>query len=122
MSLESDYNEIIRGMSAGAAQENENAVTSGAMPAGGVRWGLHRWQCDERPYIKVSCSRCKSTYMTGDLNFVFKHCGVAEAMPAELRDRLEALQLKLGIRVRTFVDGILGNSRSAPTPPNLNAF
>jgi hypothetical protein len=127
MSLDKDYNDIIRAAQATSASENEKHITSGLMPAFGVNWGLHRYQFDQRPYVKASCSRCKTTFMTGELDFVFKHCGEEEPMPVELRDRLEALQIKLGIRIQTFVDGLLGNSRPAPvqkTPatPNMASF
>jgi len=125
--LDTQYSEIMASQKQAHALENEKLVASGALPAFGVNWSLHRWQFDERPYVKASCSRCKSVYTTGELGFVFRHCGEAEVMPVELRDRLEALQIKLGIRVQTFIDEILGKSRptpvqKSPATPNMNSF
>jgi hypothetical protein len=125
--LDTQYNEIMAAAKAGNASENEKHVAAGVMPALGVNWSLHRYQCDDRPYVKASCSRCKTMYQTESLAFVFKHCGEQEAMPIELRDRLEALQIKLGIRIQTFVDELLGKSRpapvqKAPATPNMNSF
>jgi len=90
--LDTQYSEIMASQKQAHALENEKLVASGALPAFGVNWSLHRWQFDERPYVKASCSRCKSVYTTGELGFVFRHCGEAEVMPVELRDRLEALK------------------------------
>jgi hypothetical protein len=127
VSIEKDYNEIMAAAKAGNASDNEKHVAAGLIPAFGVNWSLHRFQFDERPYVKASCSRCKTTYTTGELGFVFKHCGEAEAIPVELRDRLEAMQIKLGIRVQTFIDELLGKSRpapvqKAPATPNMASF
>jgi hypothetical protein len=127
VSIEKDYNEIMAAAKAGSASENEKHVAAGVIPALGVNWSLHRFQFDDRPYVKASCSRCKVMYTTGELGFVFRHCGEQEAMPIEIRDRLEALQIRLGIRVQTFVDEILGKSRpapvqKAPATPSLNSF
>jgi hypothetical protein len=127
VSIEKDFNEIMAAMSATKASENEKHVAAGLIPAFGVNWSLHRFQFDDRPYVKASCSRCKVMYTTGELGFVFRHCGEQEAMPIEIRDRLEALQIKLGIRVQTWVDELLGKSRpapvqKAPATPNMNSF
>jgi hypothetical protein len=125
--LDTQYNEIMAAAKAGNASDHEKQVAAGVIPALGVNWSLHRFQCDDRPYVKASCSRCRTMYTTPDLHFVFKHCGEQEAMPIEIRDRLEALQIKLGIRIQTFVDELLGKSRpapvqKAPVPPNMNSF
>jgi hypothetical protein len=125
--LDTQYNEIMAAAKAGNASDHEKHLAAGVIPASGVNWSLHRYQFDERPYVKASCSRCKTMYTTGELGFVFKHCGEEEAMPIELRDRLEALQIKLGIRIQTFVDEVLGKSRpapvqKAPATPNMNSF
>jgi hypothetical protein len=127
VSIEKDFNEIMVAMRATNASDNGKHVAAGLIPAFGVNWSLHRYQFDERPYVKASCSRCKTMYTTGELGFVFKHCGEEEAMPVELRGRLEALQIKMKIRVQTFVDEILGKSRpapvqKAPATPNMASF
>jgi hypothetical protein len=125
--LDTQYEEIMSAAKAGSASENEKHVAAGVIPASGVNWSLHRWQVDDLPYVKVGCSRCRTTYTTGELSFVFRHCGEAEPMPIELRDRLEALQIKAGTRFQTFVDELLGKSRpapvqKAPVTPNMNSF
>jgi hypothetical protein len=125
--LDTQYNEIMAAAKATNASDNQKHVAAGVIPAFGVNWSLHRYQCDDRPYVKASCSRCRTMYTTEALHFVFKHCGEQEAMPIELRDRLEALQIKFGIRVQTFVDELLGKSRpapvqKAPATPSLASF
>ena len=122
-SLDQQYNEILRAARTQSAAEKEAEAVSGVFPAVGTKWSLHTTQFDERPYVRAACAQCKTVFTTGDLSFVFRHCGEEELMPLDLKKRLEALQIKKGIRMQTGFDKIRGISRPAPAPaPALNHF
>jgi len=125
MSIEKQYNELVAGMSASERQrvEKQKAVDGFHNIPEFERWSLHQTQHDGMPYVRFSCSGCKTIWTTTKLELEIHHCHDVSTMPKELSQRLEALQIKLGIRVQTFVDGLLGKSRPATAPtPNLNAF
>jgi len=124
ISLADDYNKSLASQKEAAKLETEaqEAAAGGTflhIPKGGVRWTLHETQYDGRPYAKVTCPGCKNITMTMDLDFVLKHCGQQDAIPADLRKRLEALLIKRGYHAQSFVERILG--KSSPTP-NLTSF
>jgi len=124
-SLDTQYNEIMQSVrSEEANRADKETVTDGfhRIPEY-EHWTLHQTQFDGMPYIKFTCAGCKTIWTTTKLELEIHHCHDVSTMPKELSQRLEALQIKLGIRVQTFVDGLLGKSRPASAPaPNLNAF
>jgi len=125
VSIEKQYNELIAGMSTSERQHAEKLTVADGFHAipEYEHWTLHQTQFDGMPYIKFTCAGCKSIWTTTKLELEIYHCHDVSTMPKELSQRLEQLQIKLGVRVQTFVDGLLGKSRPASAPaPNLNAF
>ena len=124
--LETQFSELMAGQKLGERQRNEAYAQEiqgsfNAIPGDFEKWSVCQWQSTGRPYVKFSCPTCKSIWTTGQLEMEVRHCGDVSRMPEEISKKLEALQIKLGIRIQTFVDGLLGKSRPAPTP-NLDAF
>jgi len=127
-SLDTQWDEIKASIKLSERQRSELYAqevqgTFSAIPSHFEKWSVHQWQYDGRPYAKFSCPNCKTIFTTGQLELEVRHCGDVSRMPEEISKRLEQLQIKLGIRIQTFVDGLLGKSRPATaTTPNLNAF
>jgi len=123
--LDTQYIELMAAAASAKAAEEQGHITTGALPQFGMNWGLFQYQYDGRPYIKASCSHCRQFWTTGQLELTIAHCGQVDSMPEDLRDRLEALQIKLGIRVQSFVEKIIGGSspvKQAVPGPSLASF
>jgi hypothetical protein len=116
-SLDKDYSEMMAAAAAAKVTEEQGHIAAGVIPQPGMNWGLYQYQYDGRPYIKASCSHCKQIWTTGQLELTIAHCGRVDSMPEDLRDRLEALKIKLGINVQSFVQKIIGGSSPAPVKP-----
>ena len=91
MSIASEYNAVVAANKAASATEKELNATNSVFPSIGAKWSLHKTQHDGRPYVRVCCADCKTMYTTGQLDFVFKHCGLQEPMPKELHETLHRL-------------------------------
>src|ERR1700692_4224368 len=107
------YNEIMKG-SAAREEVVSHASTEGfyAIPFG-VDFKLLEFQYDGTPYIKATCSHCKTILQIQNLGYVWKHCSMEPPVPDDLDARLEAAQIKKGIRKQTFIQRLIGKSEPA---------
>jgi len=123
MSIGSEYKEIMNTKRVEKAREEQTNAESGdynAIPKG-MNFRLCADQYDGRPYIKCSCSDCKMIVEVTGTKAVFFHCGVEYPIPQELLDRLEAQQIKRGIRRKpTVIQRIKGETPALA--PRLNNF
>jgi len=122
MSIASEYNEIIRGHKSDQVTQHHSEEPSSdfnRIPPG-MNFKLLALS-DGIPFIKCSCSDCKMIVTTESVKAVFKHCGVEYPIPQELLDRLEAQQIKRGIRRKpTVIQRIKGETPALA--PRLNNF
>jgi hypothetical protein len=117
--LDQQYNEVIKG-SALREEGVQHESTEGfyAIPFG-VDFKLLEYQYNGVPYIKASCSHCKTILQIESLNFVWKHCGMETPVPDDRNARLEARQIKKGLRKQSFLQRLTGKSEPVP---QLNSF
>jgi hypothetical protein len=120
--IDKDWNSFLESdKRAEASREQAAAMTPGYIkPGSHVLFSLHEWQFDGRPYVMATCGSCRTTLRTEALDYVWKHCGRKDAVPANLNAQLEAKQIKMGLRqAKSFVDRLLGKSQPEP---NLSNF
>ena len=119
--IDKDYNEFLASAKhAEASRQQAEIAAGGIVPGSSVNFTLHEFMFDGRPYVMATCGSCRTTLRTEALDYVWKHCGRADAVPAELNKRLEAKQIKMGLRkAKTFAERLFGKAQSVP---NLNNF
>jgi len=119
--IDKDYNEFLASAKQAEAQRQQAEIASGQIvPGSGVNFSLHEFMFDGRPYVQATCGSCRTTLRTEQVGYVWKHCGQNDAVPAELNKRLEAKQIKMGLRkAKTFAERLFGKQQPAP---NLNNF
>ena len=116
-SLNSEYREVLQNSRIKEAAKHDAANTGPHSIPEGVNFKLVAYS-DGIPFIKASCSRCKMIVTTGSLKFEFKHCARVDQVPQDLINRLEARQIKVGVRKKpTIVQRITGE-----TPSLVKAF
>jgi len=102
MSIASDYNEALRYVKHTCHEERPKGFPEG------VRWSYNRWSFDESPYLKATCSTCKTEFTCESADpkvAIFKHCGDNDGSiypynnaPKEMLERLMKEQVAKGIR------------------------
>src|SRR5579871_2665798 len=77
-SLDAQYNEMLGGMQQSSATEKEALRIQSELPDAclAAQWTVHKTQYDGRPYVRAACGKCRTTYTTEGLEFVFNHCGM----------------------------------------------
>lgn len=119
------YNEIIQSAKDQAITEQQAAekLPGYIAPGSGVKFSLYIAQYDERPLIRVSCSKCKILLFTQNPDFKWEHCGMVSKPPVEVSEQLKRMQIKKGLRraegLEGFVKDLLGK-KPEPTPALSN--
>src|SRR5690242_2371876 len=97
--IDKDYNEFLASAKQAEAQRKQAEIASSQIvPGSGVNFTLHEFMFDGRPYVMATCGSCRTTLRTEAIDYAWKHCGRTDAVPAELNKRLEAKQIKMGLR------------------------
>ena len=119
--LEKDYAEFMASARQAEANRAQAEIAAGHIaPGSGVNFALHEFMYDGRPYVMATCGSCRTTLRTEALDYVWKHCGMKSVVPAELNARMEAKQIKMGLRkAKTFAERLFSKNQPAP---NLNNF
>jgi hypothetical protein len=114
MSLEAEYNAVIRSHKTTISEQPK--CDFDRIPEG-INFKLLSYS-DGHPFIKASCSYCKTILTIENLNYVWRHCGEESPVPEEISKRLEEQQIRLGIRKKpTLIQRIKGE-----TPSLVRAF
>src|SRR5262252_7758492 len=97
--IDKDYNEMMAASKASEASKQFAAIAAGAIaPGSPVKFVLRERLFDGTPYIYGACGGCRTELSTVADNYVWKHCRRADAVPAELNERLKAKQIQMGLR------------------------
>ena len=93
-----------------AHDEAERARQVAELPFG-ISFKLMKAQYDGRPYVKATCSHCKTILNIENPEYVWVHCGMGDPIPADIKEQFIAR--KQGSKP-SLLQRVFGKSEPAP--------